>query len=71
MDKIHSLPFLVLVEWAFIYLPILYHTVYGIWITFTGQPNVGLTPTGRTGFTSSSGSAPWSSWLFMVFHVLA
>jgi succinate dehydrogenase / fumarate reductase cytochrome b subunit len=40
VDKIHSLPFLLGVEWAFIYLPILYHTFYGIWITATGQPNV-------------------------------
>ena len=40
VDKIHSLPFLPLIEWSFIYLPILYHTFYGIWIIATGQPNV-------------------------------
>lgn len=40
VDKIHSLPFLSMVEWTLIYLPILYHTFYGIWITATGQPNV-------------------------------
>jgi succinate dehydrogenase / fumarate reductase cytochrome b subunit len=40
VDKIHSLPFLLAVEWTFIYLPILYHTFYGIWIVATGQPNV-------------------------------
>jgi succinate dehydrogenase / fumarate reductase cytochrome b subunit len=40
VDKIHSLPFLLFVEWVFIYLPIIYHTIYGIWITLTGQPNV-------------------------------
>ena len=39
VDKIHSLPFLLAVEWTFIYLPILFHTVYGIWIIATGQPN--------------------------------
>jgi succinate dehydrogenase / fumarate reductase cytochrome b subunit len=41
VNKIHSLPLLLVIEWAFIYLPILYHTVYGIWIVATGQPNVG------------------------------
>src|SRR5437868_8370288 len=41
VDKIHDLPFLPVVEWTFIYLPILYHTVYGVWITLTAQPNVG------------------------------
>ena len=40
VDKIHSLPFLPLIEWTFIYLPILFHTVYGAWIIVTGQPNV-------------------------------
>ena len=25
---------------AFIYLPIIFHTVYGTWIVLTGQPNV-------------------------------
>lgn len=40
VDKIHSLPFLLATEWTFIYLPIIFHTIYGIWITLTGQPNV-------------------------------
>src|SRR3954462_11543901 len=39
VDKIHSLPILWAIEWAFIYLPILFHTVYGFYIVFTGQPN--------------------------------
>src|SRR5438067_13389906 len=36
VNKIHALPFLWAFEWAFIYLPIIYHTLYGIWITLTG-----------------------------------
>src|SRR6266498_2017547 len=44
VDKIHSLPFLPVIEWSFIYLPILYHTIYGVWITLTGQPNVANYP---------------------------
>src|SRR2546421_3437681 len=34
--KIHELPFIWAIEWGMIYLPILYHTFYGIWITLTG-----------------------------------
>ena len=44
VDKIHSLPFLPVIEWTFIYLPIIFHTIYGIWITITGQPNVSHYP---------------------------
>jgi succinate dehydrogenase / fumarate reductase cytochrome b subunit len=41
VDYIHSIPFLLVVECAFIYLPLAYHTLYGFWIIYTGQPNVG------------------------------
>lgn len=71
VDKIHDLPFLPVIEWSFIYLPILYHTVYGVWITLTGQPNVN-----RYGYAKN-----WSYVfqrisaivivLFMLFHVLS
>ena len=35
------LPFVVLLEIGIIYLPILYHSIYGFYITAYGQPNVG------------------------------
>ncbi len=41
VDKIHSLPFLVAVEWSLIFLPLLYHAFYGILIVWAGRPNVG------------------------------
>src|ERR1700733_517598 len=50
VDKIHDLPFLPVVEWTFIFLPIIYHTIYGIWITLTGQPNVTNYPFGKNIF---------------------
>lgn len=39
VNKIHQIVWLPVVEWVFIYLPILFHTIYGIWIILTGQPN--------------------------------
>jgi succinate dehydrogenase / fumarate reductase, cytochrome b subunit len=37
---IHSLgAILPLVEWSFIFLPIIFHAVVGVWIAQTGQPN--------------------------------
>jgi succinate dehydrogenase / fumarate reductase, cytochrome b subunit len=39
VQKIHSLPFLVMIEWTFIFIPILFHAIYGIWIALAGQPN--------------------------------
>ncbi|HMO26554.1 MAG TPA: hypothetical protein PKB10_09805, partial [Tepidisphaeraceae bacterium] len=44
VDKIHSLPFLGAIAFTLILLPIIYHTIYGIYITITGQPNVANYP---------------------------
>lgn len=41
VDQIHRLPFLLFVEIALIFVPLLYHTLYGLYIVFTGQWNVG------------------------------
>ena len=41
VDQIHRLPFLLGVEIAMIFLPLAYHTIYGIYIVFSGQWNIG------------------------------
>lgn len=70
VDKIHSLPLLTFIEWGFIFLPIIYHTVYGIWITITGQPNVGNYPYPRNWFYTLQRISAIIIVLFMLFHVL-
>lgn len=41
VDLIHSLgPALPLVEWSFIFLPLIFHAVVGVWIIRSGQPNL-------------------------------
>ena len=42
-----SLPFVAVLEIVLIYIPILYHSIYGIWITAYGQPNLGRYQYGR------------------------
>lgn len=58
VNKIHGLPFLKAIEWLFIFLPIIFHTVYGIYITATGQLNVG-----RYGYTRN--------WLYLFQRITA
>ena len=71
VQKIHDLPLLPVIEWTFIYLPILFHTVYGIWITFTGQPNVDRYPYVRNwGYVAQRVSAILIA-VFMLFHILS
>ena len=71
VDKIHDLPFLPVIEWSFIYLPILYHTVYGVWITLTGQPNVGRYPYEKNWFYVLQRASAVVIVFFMLFHVFA
>jgi succinate dehydrogenase / fumarate reductase cytochrome b subunit len=71
VDKIHDLPFLPVIEWGFIYLPILYHTVYGVWITLTGQPNVSRYPYEKNWFYVLQRASAVVIVFFMLFHVFA
>ena len=70
VDKIHALPFLWAVEWIFIYIPILFHTVYGTWIIVGGQPNVERYPYAKNYFYLVQRVSAVLIALFLVFHVL-
>ncbi|HEX3358700.1 MAG TPA: hypothetical protein VHS31_17115, partial [Tepidisphaeraceae bacterium] len=70
VDKIHSLPFLWAVEWALIYLPIIYHTLYGIWIAFTGQPNVNSYGYAKNWYYVLQRVSGIIIAAFLIFHVL-
>lgn len=71
VNMIHSLPFLWGIEWAFIYLPIIYHTLYGIWITLTGQPNVDHYGYLKNWFYLMQRISAGIIVLFILFHVLS
>lgn len=43
VNQIHSLgKILPVVEWSFIFLPIIFHALFGVWIIKSGKSNVGL-----------------------------
>lgn len=71
VDKIHSLPWLFLIEWTAIYLPLIYHTVYGIWIAVTGQPNVGSYGYLKNWFYVAQRVTAIILVFFILFHVLS
>lgn len=41
---LNSLPFVLFLEWGLIFLPILYHGLYGVWIWYRGEGNAGEYP---------------------------
>ncbi len=70
VNKIHSLPFLLAIEWVFIFLPIIFHTIYGIWIVLTGQPNVGSYGYAKNWFYLWQRISAMVIVAFILFHVL-
>ncbi len=71
VNKIHDLPFLPALEWALIFLPLLFHAIYGIWITLTGQPNVVNYPFARNWLYLLQRISAAIVFFFILFHVLA
>ena len=71
VDAIHSLPLLVAIEWFAIYLPLLYHTVYGIYIGVTGQPNAVRYGYGKNWAYTMQRLSSYVLVGFVLFHVLA
>ena len=41
---LNGLPFVRVLEWVFIFLPLLYHALYGLYITVRGRSNVNVYP---------------------------
>jgi succinate dehydrogenase / fumarate reductase cytochrome b subunit len=71
VQKIHSIPFLMGVEWALIFSPIIYHTIYGLWITFTGQPNIAHYPYSKNLFYFFQRLSALLLVFLLAFHVLS
>ena len=65
-----SLPFVHVLEWVFIFIPILYHALYGIYIWYRGDSNVSDYPwTGNWLYTSQR----WTgiiAFVYILYHVI-
>ena len=65
-----NLPFVHVLEWVFIFLPLLYHGIYGLYIWYKGDSNVGEYPwTGNWLYTSQR----WTgiiAFIYIAYHVI-
>jgi succinate dehydrogenase / fumarate reductase cytochrome b subunit len=71
VDMIHSLgPLLVPIEWAFIFLPMLFHAAVGFAIIAGGLPNVGSYPyVGNVRYTLQRATG-MIAFAFIIWHVI-
>ena len=63
------LPFVVVLEIVIIYIPILYHSLYGFFITAYGQPNLGKYPYGRNGMYLAQRISGIIAFFYIGYHV--
>ncbi len=71
VDMIHSLgPLLVPIEWAFIFLPMLFHAVVGFVIIANGLPNVGsYAYVGNVRYTLQRATG-MIAFVFIIWHIM-
>ncbi len=71
VDRIHSLgPFLVMVaEWVFIFIPLLFHAAVGLWIIAGGLPNVAAYPYGSNVRYTLQRATGMIAVAFILFHL--
>ena len=71
VEKIHSLPFVLVLEWVLIYLPIIFHTVYGFVLMVTARVNVRQYPYTKNIYYTLQRISAVLIVGFILFHVLA
>lgn len=70
VDKIHALgPLLPIVEWTFIFIPILFHAIFGFVIIKGGLPNTSSYPYGKNYRYTLQRITGVLAFVFIAFHV--
>lgn len=70
VEDIHHIPYLLFVEIFGIFLPLLYHSVYGLFITAESRPNVGSYGYDRNWFYVLQRATGVFLFFFIIFHIL-
>jgi succinate dehydrogenase / fumarate reductase cytochrome b subunit len=71
VNSIQSMPFLGLTVWLLIYFPLIFHLLYGLWLTYLAQPNVSQYPHGRNVFYLLQRISGLFLIAFLAFHITA
>jgi succinate dehydrogenase / fumarate reductase cytochrome b subunit len=65
------MPLLGLFVWVLIFLPIIFHTIYGLWLTKQGRSNVKQYPFGKNVFYLFQRISGLVLIAFLIFHITA
>jgi succinate dehydrogenase / fumarate reductase cytochrome b subunit len=65
-----SLPFVHVMEWVFIFIPLLYHALYGIYIWYKGDSNVSEYPWSGNWLYTSQRWTGIIAFIYILYHVI-
>jgi succinate dehydrogenase / fumarate reductase, cytochrome b subunit len=65
-----SLPFVHVLEWLFIFLPLLYHALYGIYIWYKGDSNVSEYPWAGNWLYTAQRWTGIIAFIYILYHVI-
>ncbi len=65
-----SLPFVHALEWVFIFIPILYHGIYGLYIWYRGESNVGEYPWSGNWLYTSQRWTGIIAFIYIAYHTI-
>lgn len=69
VGEISAMPYLPVLEWGLILLPLLFHAVYGVKLALEGKPNVGRYPFSRNWMYVLQRTTGILAFLFIGFHL--
>lgn len=67
---LRGLPFLLAIEWAFLFAPFLFHMLYGMWIIFAGRPNGDRMRFRRNWAYTAQRVTAMFVFVFIIYHVV-
>lgn len=70
VDDLQQIPYILFVEITFIFIPLLYHALYGLFITIEWRPNNLAYPYGRNWFYAIQRVTGIILFFFILFHLL-
>jgi succinate dehydrogenase / fumarate reductase, cytochrome b subunit len=70
VQDIHNMPYLIFIEIFGIFIPLLYHSIYGIIISAEGRPNIGHYTYARNWFYLVQRISGIFLFFFLTFHIL-
>src|SRR5262249_32505159 len=69
VSGINHLPYLPILEWGLILLPLAFHALYGFWIAIAGKTNVGKYPYSRNWMYTLQRLTGLIAFLFIGYHL--